>query len=419
MYFLYRFLTYIFFLITPIYLKLRLIRNKEHPDRYKEKISVIHKSRDKGFLIWFHAASVGETLSILPLLEEFKNQKNINKILITTITTSSAEVIKKRFSSEKKIIHQFLPFDVPNLINKFLDHWSPNLSIFVDSEIWPNLIFEIKKRKIPLILVNARISKRSFSNWTLVSSFSKKIFGKFDLCIVANNESENYLNSLGAQKIKNYGNLKFSIAKNINRKINFELSERLKERKVWCAASTHENEEILCADVHKKLKKIYANILTIIIPRHTSRKNSILKELSNKNLNVVTQKNENEIKLGTDVLLVDSYGETNKYFNLAKFVFLGGSIIKHGGQNPIEPALLGCQIYHGTNVSNFSEIYSYLKSMNIATKVNNSDELYEYLLDAFKYKKNIDKSVIEKIEKYGEEIHNNVVGDLKEYIKIK
>ena len=172
-----------------------------------------------------------------------------------------------------------------------------------------------------------------------MSSFSKKIFGKFDLCIVANNESENYLNSLGAQKIKNYGNLKFSIAKNINRKINFELSERLKERKVWCAASTHENEEILCADVHKKLKKIYANILTIIIPRHVSRKNSILKELSNKNLNVVTQKNENEIKLGTDILLVDSYGETNKYFNLAKFVFLGGSIIKHGGQNPIEPAI--------------------------------------------------------------------------------
>ena len=419
MYTLYRSLTYIFFLITPIYLKLRLIKNKEHPDRYKEKISVINESRGEGFLVWFHAASVGETLSIVPLIEEFRNQKKINKILITTITTSSAEVLKKRFSSDSKIIHQFLPFDVPNLINKFLNHWSPNLSIFVESEIWPNLIFEIKKREIPLLLINARISKKSFSNWSLVSNFSKKIFRKFDLCIVANNESENYLNSLGVKKIKNYGNLKFSISKNINKKIDLQLSQKLKERKVWCAASTHQNEEILCADVHKKLKKIYSDVITTIIPRHISRKNSILKELSNKNLNVLTRKNENEIKENTDILLIDSYGETNKYFNLSKFVFLGGSIIKHGGQNPIEPAMLGCRIYHGRNVSNFSEIYSYLKSMNITTEINNSDELYNCLLDEFKYKKNVDKSIIEKIEKYGEEIHNSVFGDLKEYIKIK
>ena len=146
MYTLYRSLTYIFFLITPIYLKLRLIKNKEHPDRYKEKISVINESRGEGFLVWFHAASVGETLSIVPLIEEFRNQKKINKILITTITTSSAEVLKKRFSSDSKIIHQFLPFDVPNLINKFLNHWSPNLCILVDSEIWPNLIYYTKKK---------------------------------------------------------------------------------------------------------------------------------------------------------------------------------------------------------------------------------------------------------------------------------
>ena len=158
-------------------------------------------------MIWFHVASVGEAMSILPLIENFDQEKKINKILITTITLSSAQILKKKLIQNRKVIHQFLPLDVPKFVNKFLKHWSPNLSIFVDSEIWPNLIFETKKRNIPLLLVNGRITKKSFSRWRFLHTFSKKIFEKFDLCIVANEETENYLKILGAQNIKNYGNL--------------------------------------------------------------------------------------------------------------------------------------------------------------------------------------------------------------------
>ena len=192
MYFWYRLLTNILYPFSRFYLFLRVLKKKEHSVRYKEKLSEITLERGGGFLLWYHVASVGEAMSILPLIEKFEREDKIKKILITTITLSSAQVLKKKYGDNSKIIHQFLPFDVPNLINKFLNHWSPNLSIFVESEIWPNLIFEIKKREIPLLLINARISKKSFSNWSLVSNFSKKIFRKFDLCIVANNESENY-----------------------------------------------------------------------------------------------------------------------------------------------------------------------------------------------------------------------------------
>ena len=146
MHFFYKFFTYLFYPFTPIYLLLRRLRNKEHPSRYKEKMSKINITRDDGFLVWLHVASVGEAMSILPLLENFDKEKNIDKILITTITLSSARILEKKYAKNKKIIHQFLPLDIPNYVNKFLDHWSPYLSIFIDSEIWPNLILKIKKK---------------------------------------------------------------------------------------------------------------------------------------------------------------------------------------------------------------------------------------------------------------------------------
>ena len=149
-------------------------------------------------------------MSILPLIENFEKEKNIDKILITTITLSSAKILEKKFSQNTKIIHQFLPLDIPNFVNKFLNYWSPNLSVFVDSEIWPNLILEIKKKNIPLLLINARITKKSFYRWRLIKTYAKKIFEKIDLCIVSNKESENYLKILGSKNIKNYGNLKFA-----------------------------------------------------------------------------------------------------------------------------------------------------------------------------------------------------------------
>ena len=167
----YKFLTYLFYPISPIYLYWRRLKKKEHPVRYREKLSKISEPRGDGFLIWYHVASVGEAMSILPLIENFEKNEKVKKILITTITLSSGEILKKRYSKNSKVIHQYLPLDICSLVKKFIDHWKPNLAIFIDSEIWPNLIFSIKKKNIPLMLVNARITKKTFLRWNFFKKF--------------------------------------------------------------------------------------------------------------------------------------------------------------------------------------------------------------------------------------------------------
>ena len=421
MYFWYKLLTYLFYPFTPFFLFLRKLKKKEHSIRYKEKLSQINTPRGEGFLIWFHVVSVGEAISILPLIENFEQDEKIKRILITSITVSSAEVLKKKFNKNTKVIHQFLPLDIPKFVKFFLKHWSPNLSIFIDSEIWPNLIFQIKERTIPLLMVNGRITKKTFSRWKFSKNFSKKIFEKFDLCIVANNETENYLKILGAQNIKNYGNLKFANTKlNSNNNLNAAFLNKIKNRKIWCAASTHPSEEIFCAKTHLMLKKNYNNILTIIIPRHVDRIKTINDELSNLNLTISLFSKFDQMNIDTDILLIDSYGETSKFYNISKCVLLGKSLIKSstndGGQNPIEPSRLGCKIFHGPNVSNFTEIYEYLKSLGVADQVSSPEELNQSLVEEFKEDKANNNQVIEKIDNYGLNILNNVIKEIKIYI---
>ena len=416
MYYWYKLFSYLFYPLAPLYLILRKIRKKEHPDRYKEKLALIKQQRGQGFLIWFHAASVGEALSILPLIENLEQEEKIKKILITTITLSSSEVLEKRIGGNKKIVHQFFPLDIPKFVNKFLNHWTPNLCILVDSEIWPNLILSIKKKNIPLLLVNGRITKKTFSKWKLVSLFAKKIFGKFDLCIVANNETEKRLKILGVGNIKNYGNLKFASTKikyNIN--LSSDLLNKIKDRKIWSAASTHPSEEMFCAKTHLKLKKKYENLLTIIIPRHLDRIKMINKELSSLNLKIDLYSKLDQVDKTTDILLVDAYGENFKFFNLSKSVFLGGSLIKHGGQNPIEPSRFGCKIFHGPNIDNFTEIYNYLESLGISRPIVDHEELVKSLTKEFELDKTSNQ-IVEKIENYGQNVLNNVIKDLKKYI---
>ena len=325
MYFWYKIFTYLFYPLSKLYLFFRKLKNKEDSTRYIEKLSKINLSRGEGFLLWFHVASVGEAMSVLPLIEKFSKEEKIKKNLITSITLSSGKILKKRYNNNTKILHQFLPLDIPIYTKKFLDHWKPNLSIFIDSEIWPNLILDTKRRKIPLILVNARITEKSFLRWKLVINFAKKIFGSFDLCIASNKESEKFLEILGAKNNKNHGNIKFS---NLNNKIDKDLKNiSINDRKIWCAASTHNTEEILCGKAHLKIKEKYNNILTIIIPRHIERAEKIVKELSELNLEVVLSSSIEKLNKRTDILLVNSYGESIKYYKISKCVFLGKSLI--------------------------------------------------------------------------------------------
>ena len=421
MYTWYKILTYLFYPLAPIYLYFRKLRRNEDPVRYREKLSKINIKRSDGFLIWFHVASVGEAMSILPLIENCLEEKKIDTILLTSITLSSGRILEKRYKQNTKVIHQFLPIDIPIFIEKFLNHWKPNLSIFIDSEIWPNLILKAHKKKIPLLLANARITVKSFKRWKLIINFAKKIFTKFDLCIASNKESENFLKILGAKNIKNYGNLKYSQTKNnLNIQLNSSLLNKIKNRKIWCAASTHLTEELLCAKSHIDIKKSYNNVLTVIIPRHIDRVEKIKTELSKLNLQVVFYSNQNEINENTDILIVDSYGESLKFYNISKYVFVGKSLVKtlimNSGQNPIEPARLGCKIFHGPNVSNFVEIYKYLETLGVTKMVNNSEELSLSLVEEFKENKEKNDEIAVKIQNYGQNIFNNVILQLKKYI---
>ena len=421
MLFWYKFLTYLFFPFTYFYIFSRKIKKKEHKSRYIEKLSIINYKRNDGFLIWFHAASVGETMSILPLIENFEQNEKIKTILITTITLSSAQILEKRYNQSNKILHQFLPLDIDVFTNKFLNHWKPQLAIFIDSEIWPNLIFDIKKKNIPLMLINGRITKKTFKRWNFFSKFSKKIFKKFDLCIASNKESENYLRSLGAQNIKSFGNLKFAkTKKETSKKLDSNFIDQIKNKKIWCAASTHPTEEIFCAKTHMELKKIYNNILTIIIPRHINRVDEIYNQLSNLNLKVSRYTEITKFKDDIDILLVDAYGEAIKFYNISKCVFIGKSLLESlkdvSGQNPIEPSRLGCKIFHGPNVSNFKDVYEYLASLNVAKKVENINELSQMLTDELRTEKNNNYEIVKKIENHGTDTLNNVLREIKIYI---
>mgnify|MGYP001410146721 CR=1 FL=1 len=421
MYFWYKFFTYLFYPISPIYLFFRKWKKKEHSERYKEKMSSIKIQREKGFLMWFHVASVGEAMSILPLIEHFEKEKNVNTILITTVTLSSAKVLGKKFISNKKIVHQFLPLDINYFIEKFLKHWRPNISIFIDSEIWPNLIIKIKEKNIPLLLVNARITEKSFKRWNLVKNFSKKVFGKIDLCIASNTESENFLKNLGAKNIKNYGNLKFAKSKlDSNKKLNVDFLSKIKNRKIWCAASTHPSEEIFCANVHKIIKGNHKNVLSIIIPRHVERSYKILEILKKENLKVLLHDQLDQLNDDIDVLIVNKYGETLKFYQKAKCVFLGKSLIESlkndSGQNPLEAARMGCKIFHGPYTSNFNEVYKFLNLLKISQEINSPEVLGKLITEELSIEKVIDQDVVKKIENYGANTLNNVLNEINVYI---
>ena len=417
----YRFLTILFYPIFIILIYLRKLLKKEDKERFREKIfpnySFTKKEKNK-IIIWFHAASIGEVQSIFPLIQNIGNNKNI-KFLITTVTLSSASIVKKKLSEHQNIEHRYFPFDVNFLIRNFLNQWKPNLAIFVDSEVWPNFIFEIKKRKIPLILINGRITKKSFSRWLLVPKFAKKVFSKFDLCLAASQESEGMLKRLNIQNIKYIGNIKLANKIKKNDLINKEL-ETLKEKKVWCAASTHRGEEIICLKTHLNLKKYYNDVITIIIPRHINRSKEI-KELCKKyKITAQILSNKDIIKTGNEIIIVNSFGALIKFFTYSKSVFIGKSLIeklkKESGQNPIEAAKLGCKVYHGPYVYNFQEIYNLLNHHNIAEKIYDDKELSEKLINDFNDTKDKKDNIVDKIDELGEKILINSVKEINKFL---
>ena len=418
----YRFFTYFFFPFLIVLIYFRLILKKEDPKRFKEKIFSshfkIHRDNKKK-LVWFHTVSIGECLSILPLIDELnKNNKNLN-FLITTATLSSSKLLERKLDKNENIIHRFFPLDLNHLAENFLNSWKPDLVCFVDSEIWPNFLFKIKEKNIPLLLINARLTKKSLNKWKIIFNFAKKIFNNFDLCLTASNESKNNLNELQVKELKYIGNLKYSVQSkpdeigDLNKKI-------LNNYKTWCAASTHNGEESIILKTHKEIRKKHNNVLTVIVPRHINR-SVYIKKLCNKfNLNAQVLGDNESINSNIEILIINSFGVLPKYFNYCKSIFMGKSFIKEkrsvGGQNPIEAAKLGCNIFHGPYVYNFQEIYDFLKSHGIAEKINDELELADRINKNFE-NSNKTNHQIDLLNSHGEKILKETIESMKRYLK--
>jgi len=414
MLFIYRILINLILIISPIIIIYRLLIGKEDLKRFKEKFCFFSKEKKGRNLIWFHGASVGELYSIMPLLEKLEKNKKISQILVTSNTLSSSKIIQNyRF---KKLIHQFFPIDTNFHSKKFLDYWKPSSAYFIDSEIWPNMIDNLNKKNIPVILLNGRITKKTFNRWKMISSFSKKIFEKFNLCLSSSKESKKYLKSLGATNVKLLGNIKFSQLENEKNTLNNKIKKFIKSKKTWCASSTHGPEEIFCAKVHLELKRKYKNLLTIIIPRHVERAKSIKEDLNKLDLKVHLHNSQKIIDKRTDIYLVDTYGETKSFYNNCKNIFLGGSLVNHGGQNPLEAARFGCNILHGPNVSNFAEIFQFLKLKKISMKISNQKQ-FVTMIDKFFKKKSNSKLIQKKLNFIGKKILDSTYREINTFIK--
>ncbi len=407
MFFIYQIFISLVVLLSPIIILIRLFKGKEHKFRFTEKFCFFSKKRSKGSLIWIHAASVGEFMSVVPLLYELEKNKKINTILITTSTLSSSKIFKNlKF---KKTIHQFFPIDQFYFTSKFINYWKPKISIFIDSEIWPCMYRELKKNSIPLFLLNARITPKSFRRWNLFNQLSRNIFRNIEVAYPANIETEKFLKRLNVQKITNIGNIKFCEPK-IKNDFNFSNSFllKIKKRLIFCASSTHKGEEDLIAKLHLKLKKKHKNLLTIIIPRHINRINEIYNNLKLLRLKTIIRTSNKNIDKNTDIYLVDTYGETKRFFNISKIAFIGGSLIKHGGQNPIEPAKFGLKILHGPNVHNFNDIYKLFNKKKIAYKIRNLHQLINVSSKLLVVKKTNGES----IKKLGDSILRKSVNEI-------
>jgi 3-deoxy-D-manno-octulosonic-acid transferase len=396
------------YLLRP-YLYLRIIKKKESPIRYKEKLGITEKNRNDGYLIWFHCSSIGELKSIFPIIDYYLKK---NQILVTTSTLGSNEVFQKKYFNIRNITHQFAPIDSPQIVKKFFDKWKPNIILVTESELWPNQIFYAKKKNIPIILLNARISPKSFIKWKLFKTTMSEILGCFKLILCQSNESKNYFNYFSNNNIEMFGNLKFIIEESSN--IKNEEDINVQNRIIFIALSTHNTEEELCIKTHISLKAKYPNLLTLIIPRHINRINQIEKIVQKSKLEFLVQDSLSNIKNSTDILIINSYGVTQKFLKFSKFIFMGGSLINHGGQNPIEVAYNNSIIFHGPYIYNFTEIYNFLNKEKIAFEIRSEADLTNQLREKIDRNENI--NIKEKLVKMGREIFSATIAKLDQYI---
>lgn len=337
------------------YLKKRMKRGKEDPKRFHERLGQPEVARPEGHLIWLHGASVGESLSMLPVINEILSRANAPSVLVTTGTVTSARLMRERLP--EGAIHQYVPVDRLPYVIQFLEHWHPDVALWFESELWPNLVTETCDRGIPMVLVNARMSPPSFKKWQQWPGFARKLLQCFELVLAQTDSDVDRYASLGAKQVERMGNLKFAVPPlPCDEGTLVEIRTRTGLRPMWLAASTHEGEEKIAWDVHQSVKSSHRDLLTIIVPRHPERGEDIARMLREDGANVAIRSNSEPVTPETDIYLADTLGELGLFFRLSTIVFMGKSLVPSGGQNPIEPARLGAAILSGPHTWNFDEV---------------------------------------------------------------
>jgi 3-deoxy-D-manno-octulosonic-acid transferase len=360
--------------LIRLYLWLRKARGKEDKARFGERLGFPGRERPKGALCWAHAASVGESLSLLPLIARLIAERPGLNVLVSTGTVTSARLMAERLPAGA--FHQYVPVDRIAYVRRFLDHWRPDVALWAESEFWPNLLVETSARNIPLILVNGRVSPRSFSGWQRFGGLIKEVLGKFDLCLGQTEADAERLRHLGARNAKSVGNLKFSVPPlPVEEGILSKLLDVLGARPRWLAASTHPGEEDMAAAVHRRLAGEHPGLLTVIVPRHPDRGAKITARLRGQGLDVAMRSAGDAIKPETDIYLADTMGEMGLFFRFVGIAFMGKSLVPLGGQNPLEAARLDCAIIHGPHMMNFKDIAARLDKNSAAMEVEDEKAL--------------------------------------------
>lgn len=378
---LYRWVTFLAGPLIDLYLVKRRLDGKEDKERFRERLGYGAFPRPKGILIWVHAASVGESLSVLPIINKITHHSEAIRVLLTTGTVTSAKMIESRLGD--RVFHQYVPTDKIIAVKRFISHWKPNLAIWVESEFWPNLIFETKKQ-CPLILLNGRISEGSFHTWKRYQSIGIAMLRSFSMVLPQSQQDADRLIALGAENIHYVGNLKFDAPLlPSDPKEMGQLLSMIGDRRVWLAASTHPGEEEYIAEVHLALKEEMPDMLTIIVPRHADRGEDISQMLKAKELTYRIRSKQETLEEDTDIYIVDTMGELGLFYRLVSIVFIGGSLVPHGGQNPLEAARLESVIITGPNMQNFASIVSDMLHKEAMIQVQDKDELAKVVLELF------------------------------------
>ncbi|WP_311029805.1 lipid IV(A) 3-deoxy-D-manno-octulosonic acid transferase [Mesorhizobium koreense] len=354
------------------YVAWRASKGKEDPVRRRERYGFAAYPRPAGPLIWMHAASVGETNAVIPLIEHILSL-GIN-IVLTTGTVTSAGVASERLGD--RVLHQYVPLDLKPAVRRFLNHWAPDLAIIAESEIWPMTILELGARRVPQVLVNGRLSDRSFRSWTKRASIAEALFENLAHVVAQSDLDAERFHALGARPVTVSGNLKVDAGPPaFAGEVLADFRSHVGNRHVWAAISTHEGEEAVAADAHKLLRSRHPDLLTIIVPRHPERADTLAARFAADGLKVARRSLNQPVGEDIDIFLGDTIGEMGLYLRLTEIAFVGRSLVGEGGQNPLEPAMLETAVLAGRNVQNFRETYQRLIDRGGARLVRDRDML--------------------------------------------